>query len=103
MLVSAEPNLHSPLSGCYKVPLHFGSAETQYPMRCIDQLRGGIDLLCSDEEVCLALGIALLTKKMAGGQKYCKYSLFTIYGLAVTMTSKEWWPIGLKLLITLYF
>jgi hypothetical protein len=26
MLVSAEPNLHSPLLGCYKIPLHFGSA-----------------------------------------------------------------------------
>jgi hypothetical protein len=47
MLVSAEPNLHSPLSGCYKIALHFGSAETQYPMRRIDRSRGGIDLLRS--------------------------------------------------------
>jgi hypothetical protein len=54
MLVSAEPNLHSPLLGCYKITLHFGSAETQYPMRRIDRSRGGIDLLRSDEEVCLA-------------------------------------------------
>jgi hypothetical protein len=54
MLVSAEPNLHSLLSGCYKIALHFGSAETQYLMRCNDRSRGGIDLLRSDEEVCLA-------------------------------------------------
>ena len=47
-------SLHIPLLGCYKTPLHFGSAETQYPMCRIDRLRGDIDLLRSNEEVCLA-------------------------------------------------
>jgi hypothetical protein len=92
MLVSAEPNLHSPLLGCCKVPLHFGSAETQYPMRRIDRLRGGIDidLLRSDEEVCLLLGTTLLTQKMAGDENTVSTPYLRIYGLAVTVTSKEW-------------
>jgi hypothetical protein len=68
MLFSAEPNLHSPLLGRYKIPLHFGSAETQYPMRCIDQSRGGIDLLCSDEEVCLAFKHNPFDAENGGGQ-----------------------------------
>ena len=81
MLVSAEPNLHSPLLGCYKVPLHFGSAETQYPMCRIDRLRGDIDLLRSNEEVCLALGTTLLTQKMAGDENTVStpYLRFTVW------------------------
>ena len=81
MLVSAEPNLHSPLSGCYKIALHFGSAETQYPMRRIDRSRGGIDLLRSDEEVCLASKHNLLTQKMAGDDNTVStpYLRFTVW------------------------
>jgi hypothetical protein len=90
MLISAEPNLHSLLLGCYKIPLHFGSADTQYPMRRIDQSRGGIDLLLSNEEVCLASKHNPFDAENGGGRYYCKYSLFTMYGLAVTMSSKEW-------------
>jgi hypothetical protein len=90
MLVSAEPNLHSPLLGCYKIALHFDLAETQYPMRRIDQSRGDKDILCSDEEVCLASKHNPFDAENGGGRLYCKYSLFTIYGLAVTVSSKEW-------------
>jgi hypothetical protein len=61
-------------------------------MRAIDRSRGGIDLLRSDEEVCLALGTTLLTQEMAGDDNTVStpYLLFTIYGLAVTVSSKEW-------------
>ena len=94
MLVSAEPNLHNALLGCYKIALHFGSAETQYPMHRIDQSRGGIDLLRSDEEVYLASKHILLTRKIGGDDNTVSTPLFTIYGLAVTVSSKEWWPAG---------
>jgi hypothetical protein len=90
MLVSAEPNLHNALLGCYKIALHFGSAETQYPMHRIDQSRGGIDLLRSDEEVYLASKHILLTRKIGGDDNTVSTPLFTIYGLAVTVSSKEW-------------
>jgi hypothetical protein len=97
MLVSAEPNLHNALLGCYKIALHFGSAETQYPMHRIDQSRGGIDLLRSDEEVYLASKHILLTRKIGGDDNTVSTPLFTIYGLAVTVSSKEWWrPATLK-------
>jgi hypothetical protein len=88
MLVSAEPNLHSPFLGCYKIPLHFGLAETQYPMRRIDRSRGGVDLLLSGadvEEVCLASNHNPFDAENGGGRYYCKYSLFTMYGQAVTV------------------
>jgi hypothetical protein len=86
MLVSKEPNLHSPLVGCYKIALHFGSAETQYPMRRILIDRGGVSIYCAAmKRFALLLSTTLLTQKMAGGRKYCKYSSFTIYGLAVTV------------------
>jgi hypothetical protein len=73
MLVSADPNLHSALLGCYKIALCFGSAETQYPMRRIDRWRGGIDLLRSDEEVCLASKHNPFDAENGGGRLYCKY------------------------------
>jgi hypothetical protein len=90
-MVSAEPNLHSALLGCYKIALRFGSAETQYPMRRINRSRGGIDLLCSEEEVCVASKHILLTRKIGGDNNTVSTPLFTIYGLAVTVTPKEWW------------
>ena len=89
MLVSAEPNLHNALLGCYKIALHFGSAETQYPMHRIDQSRGGIDLLRSDEEVYLASKHILLTRKIGGDDNTVSTPLFTIYGLAVTVSSRS--------------
>jgi hypothetical protein len=62
-------------------------------MHPINRSRGGIDLLLSDEEVSLASKHNPFDAENGGGRKYCsKYSLFTIYGLAVTVTSKEWWP-----------
>ena len=96
MLVSAEPNLHNALLGCYKIALHFGSAETQYPMHRIDQSRGGIDLLRSDEEVYLASKHILLTRKIGGDDNTVSTPLFTIYGLAVTVSSKEWCPLHIS-------
>ncbi len=42
------------------------------------------------EEVCLASKHNPFDTENGGGRKYCKYSLFTIYGLAVTVLSKEW-------------
>ena len=89
-MVSTEPNLHSPLLGCYKIALRFGSAETQYPMRRIDRSGGGIDLLCSEEEVCVASKHIFLTRKIGGDDTTVSTPLFTIYGLAVTVSSKEW-------------
>ena len=94
MLVSAEANLHSPLLGCYEIALRFASAETQYRMRRIDQSRGGIDLLCREEEVCVAPKHILLTRKIGGDNNTVSTKLFTIYGLAVTVTPKEWWGVG---------
>jgi hypothetical protein len=91
MMVSTEPNLHSPLLGCYKIAPHFGSVEIQYPMYAIDRSSRGTDLLHTNEdELATLVAHFLFGPENGGGQKYCKYSYVLNYGLAVTVSSKEW-------------
>ncbi len=67
-------------------------------MYAIDRLSRGIDLLHKVNMNWLAYPTFLFVPENSGGRKYCKYSYVGNYGLAVTVSSKEWWKVNTLLL-----
>ncbi len=95
MVVSAEPNLCSPLLGCYKKRPPLWLSRDRISDVCYWLIVGGIDFLCSDEEDKSCFYVQpLLTLKMAGSENTVGTPIYKNYSLAVTVSSKGWWGGG---------